>query len=981
VVPLLKTESNLFEVTNNDERNIVYGDIDFKHKTTDLTDEEREEFDEALENRIQECLTELDMDAVIATSSGWSNKVYKSSFRFFIPNRYADKPTMKTWIGQVFKPLFDDEFKPWTKNGDVEGGVDLSVYDSNRKMRMINSNKDGEIRPLRLCGEQTDELLAKTIITYVHPNAQPLVLPSGIVAPARESKSVEVMAPTKGKMLRDLEFKYASLLADLVPVGILNERKSCLNFIWALWKHEQSPRMLELINRCCAKSPKYHETDPITGYNGKHWVQSLINQTNFNKKLGFGTIYFWANQADSKAVSAARKECRIFFSDELFVLDLSGIPVEQYNERWVRPYDFSKYDTLIEHSFLGTGKTRQTIGSVKHNIPGIVRGFERVLYISARRSFTSFAWNELRAEGLRFENYNNAEGRLSKHNRLFVQVESLWRLDDGFQPYDLVILDESESLLAQFASRETHKENLINNHIIFERVVSSARKALFADAFISNRTLNIVRSLRNLEHTLYRQNTFQPYNRTAEHLIECAVGFGKGTPDLIGLEKRMTDTLKANKRIVGVFGSRNRGEDFEQIVKKIPGKKCKYYHGQSPADDRNELNNTALHWSALDALLYTSTITIGVSYEGAPYDELFLLGCAGTSTPRDIAQSLLRCRKITSEKLTYTSNLKCIKSSVRGYENIAAELEEKTKRMHNIHPGLQWKNPPVWAVKNYIFNENEKRISAAEYDQVMRRYLELSGYKVTDVKTNENYADGSAIVRYWDDVQLLTDAEVAYAETLKDGSAAWELRKYRLTKRVKDLEAAKEIWNHFFYNHNIGLEAAFWNLYTEYSQTFNYMIHGVAKTTYAMMVGHNAEQRNEMEKLCKLLGITNSQTSFVLTHDQFVDLLPRLNAAHLEKTFGWRSDAKEKTTLRYGVNLLNNIWKTWSNPKAEHCVQPINKRRKRIGGKQEWIYDYQFVPNELIWGNLRLPSSTTGSGEDTEAAVQKDIFLECMIQD
>ena len=965
---LVKRNIDCYELTNEDDQNRLYFDVDLYVPIADYDEEEREDLDIDVRHHCQELLESLlGSDIVAATCSRPvpSKSAFKVSWRFYSESLFADKPTQKAYVVDVLNPALVKRLQD-TNLPPIQ--FDANIYDIHRKIRMVGSVKDGETVPLQL--EYAN--VRDSFITYIPTTATRFIyatVPRTVV-----SESTPFVA---GVALADHEWDYCQKIVNLVPLKRIDDRSDCLKIIWGMWKHEQSDRMFTLICQVCAKSEKYALSE--LGRSGAEWVRYIINQCRMT--VGFGTIVWFATQENSKAASAARRESQICFSDELFSLNLDGFAVERYEDKWVRPYSFATVDTLLIHSHLGTGKTRQTIGSKAMGVQGILAGRKRILYISARRSFTYFAHAELAKEGIDFVNYETSSGKLSRHDRLFIQVESLHRLNEDFTKYDLVVCDESESLLTQFHSLTTNKQNIIPNHSAFERVISTATKVLFADAFISNRTLNIVRHLRNLNHTLYIQNTYQPYARTAIHYLEEQTGFKKGTPAINQLVDCMKVSLKANKKIVGIFGAKTTGDAVYETLQKIPNKSIKFYSGDSPQERRDELKDTAKHWSSLDALMYTSTITIGVSFDKSYYDELFLVGCVGTALPRDTAQALLRCRTIKDNKLTYTCNLRGIKPATIGYEAIAAEIEEKNNRLTELFEGVKWATPPRWVLENTIYNENERRISATEYETVMERYLVLSGYTIT--KINDGAEAPGGMEYPWDSIPLLSDSDAAYLESAREvfGLNRWALKKYKFLKIV-EANTAHRAWDDYIGCKNrFNTEPAFWNLWNEYSRTLNFVIDESSKKLWAAFVPNDTLRRIEIERLRTLFCMNHSQETKTLTHDEFTTLIPRIgDTGKLEKLFGWTSEAKDKTSSSYYCSLINAIWRSWGDPGRKldggaPCFGAINKRKKQVNGKREWIYDYTFSPNYL-WSALKFSGAVVGNRENAEVLNhQQDVIL------
>ena len=307
------------------------------------------------------------------------------------------------------------------------------------------------------------------------------------------------------------------------------------------------------------------------------------------------------------------------------------------------------------------------MGDSKLNIQGIINDFKRVLFISGRKSFTAYALSELKQRGIFFQSYENNRNTLSECDKLFIQVESLWKLNSAFQKYELIIFDESETILHQFHSTTTNKEHMIDNHIVFERLIASADKIIASDAFITDRTINIFKQLRNKQRTIFIKNTFNPYSRIATEIMP----FTKDTrvPNIGLFIHKILESIKAKKKIVIVWTSKTKGISFAKTYLEPltqEGLKYKFYNGNSTKDERAQLGDVNKHWAQLDVLMYTTSITVGISYnnQSAIFDELFLYASSASATPRDIAQALLRCRHITDNKLTYVCDLRGQLSSI-----------------------------------------------------------------------------------------------------------------------------------------------------------------------------------------------------------------------------------------------------------------------------------------------------------------------------
>lgn len=237
-----------------------------------------------------------------------------------------------------------------------------------------------------------------------------------------------------------------------------------------------------------------------------------------------------------------------------------------------------------------------------------------------------------------------------------------------------------------------------------------------------------------MERAVSITNTHQPYARQAIYLP----GEDK-KPELSAFLERIMQAIAAKRKIAIVWTSVKRGREFaEQYLEplvKSQGLRYAFYCSESTRAQRDELRDVEQAWAPLDVLMYTTSITVGLSYnptsESAPaFDELFLYACAASATPRDVAQALLRCRVLKANRLTYTIDLRGSQPSVRGLTAVKQMGADKKRRLVLTHPVVDWHGAPKWAEDNWAYNENEQRISRCVYREVLERYLLKCGYEL-----------------------------------------------------------------------------------------------------------------------------------------------------------------------------------------------------------------------------------------------------------
>jgi len=221
----LKTRVDCYEVLNEIGR--PYGDIDGK-----CIPETFEEIDRKTREEIETFLSD-ESYSLMTASSVHHNKI---SWRFVMTDYSVNKSDNKLWISQIKLNL-------------PEGvKLDTGVYGANQKMRMLNSNKDGENRPLRLVKGQPID----TIISYVPETCEYLEV---------KKKTKETLI---SKILNELT---RDSYEDWITVGMV-----CFN----------EKEDIEVWNNWSRKSPKWK-----AGECAKKWATFTKGSANINLLWSF----------------------------------------------------------------------------------------------------------------------------------------------------------------------------------------------------------------------------------------------------------------------------------------------------------------------------------------------------------------------------------------------------------------------------------------------------------------------------------------------------------------------------------------------------------------------------------------------------------------------------------------------------------------------------------------------------------------------
>jgi hypothetical protein len=836
--------------------------------------------------------------------------------------------------------------------------IDTAPYGSSQSFRLPYQSKWKSWEARRFLPFPVDNLMdhGLTESSYVEAHVATIGVYEPVAAwliegTIKSSRNAEMNKPTKGVHSPEYD-KVAELTRFLSPT-FLQGYKDAMNLIFCLWNVEQTDRMHDLIHATCQRANNYEY----------RWVQNLIRSWKYSA-FSVGSLVVWATASTSKdAVSAVLKRFAVTYQNELF--DRSMVPSRHttIHERYVPPLIFENSRTIILQSHLGTGKTVAISEMIQYG------RYERILIVSPRKSYTYSQMGALRethkaASGSMpfFESYLDHSGPLGHLPYLILQAESLWRIK-GAEDYDLVIMDESESILCQMHSVVTHGPHMIDNHVVLETVLRGSLRAVFADAFISDRTFHAVRELRD-ETTHFIENTYQPYDRTAISLAP--IHKDKRVANLGALCERIMEALKAGRKIVVLWTSKKRGLWFAKQF--LANTAHAFYHSGSSAEDVAGLRDVSTTWRDIQCLMMTTSITVGLSYDPkiaeAEFDEAFLYGSSASAIPRDIAQSLLRVRVLKANRLTYVLETRVASSQEkRGFRAVAAALTAKEQQLTQRHPLVTWATCPAWARYNHCYNINEERISRMEYREILQRYMILSGYALMEethvpeaaIGLQMELEDSERLL--WDNIDDINyDVAQEWLAAMKKGEATPEMvlqyKKAVFRMQLRDgvsEDDCKALWARFY---GEGHEGRFWNVVKERRQTATSLAWEEAGERYGIMAKGTLKARDTMGRFLEIVGLAHSQATAVFSHERLVELAGPLEAAEKEL----REGMGLRTTRRKGawgvthtIDLIRVMLETWGCS----VVESETHRPKKDGPRQR-DYTLHINPNNKLWENIMV---------------------------
>ena len=349
----------------------------------------------------------------------------------------------------------------------------------------------------------------------------------------------------------------------------------------------------------------------------------------------------------------------------------------------------------------------------------------------------------------RFVCYLDKKKNIGDENALILQAESLHKIDN--RVYDYVIIDECESVLNQMTSIGTHKEHLLRNFDILERLIRNARHTVFMDAFIGNRTRDFINSFKT--EYLIEKYTSLPVKRTFDVIDK----FSNWVEEIV-------KDIKEGKKLYIFCTSKNKILTLlKPRLDMITDKEFLYYH----TDSKFKLDNIKEDWTNISGGVITnSVITNGCNFDVKNvFDRIYIFANASSrNNVRDIIQSHMRVRHINDNHLRLCvdtkrngiSYLPVIKSHIDRNFRISELYHKYTLELYDKLPNYE--RLPVRFRELLINNTMEHNKSVMQLSEMMLIYLEKCGYTqiqlVKDDMIDENEEEPIMID---EDVEMTTD--------------------------------------------------------------------------------------------------------------------------------------------------------------------------------------------------------------------------------
>ena len=574
--------------------------------------------------------------------------------------------------------------------------------------------------------------------------------------------------------------------------------------------------------------------------------------------------------------------------------------------------------SLIVKSRYGSGKTTFVQRLIKERKP------KRVLFITYRQTLARDIMKNFSKLG--FKNYLDAHENRSvwEAPRLIIQIDSLMHLlsgsDGSFKKaYDMIIIDESESLLAHIDEKTMEKKE-IGIFNFFDALLKQCGKILFMDGDMSQRSLTFAKYYGDLTYIKNKNidgnkvmNLIQDEEQWKEQLRADLTTYFKADPKF-----RVCVVSQSSNRVDSLYNEIR--EEFPHlVVKKLVGSDG----GETKREFFEDINKTL---EDANVFLYSPVIEAGVDIT-VPIKKVYGVLCSNSNSQRAFLQMISRCRNVEEPRIDVLKGEGLDLNSNYNFWRFAEVQELNKHTVDETRAEFIFEDGEIKMQENAL---NKHRKSISIYNEVerlnkhpklfinyLRRLAEAKGIKFeVQAKT-----EGTTTTK------KKTKANVKVEQILKAKDLSpEEYERLRLRKKVgktttqENLRAEKFYWQQFFSTGKLDEDVLPNFLYGN----------------------------NPFRNFLSLIDVQNHRAEDNLRSEKFLEQVRIVN--RLLELLGWQSARDENQLLKDTVK--DNF--------AEKVVSdPLFKRQKRLnelfGLEKAYNIHAGMTPQQiLMWANSLL---------------------------
>lgn len=488
--------------------------------------------------------------------------------------------------------------------------------------------------------------------------------------------------------------------------------------------------------------------------------------------------------------------------NNIYNIKIGEIEKEIISSDIIKPYSFPDYDVLCVNAPMGSGKTK--------NIHNLINKYKNIIFVTFRVTLI----NQLSKNFKKFIKYSDIEEKvinLDIHNKVITTIDSLHRI---VGECDLLIIDEFTYTLSHLTDYVKEREMVYST--LTQYLNNNNTKVLALDALMNENDIEFLTYFKkNIKYIKYENDTHKN-KKIINYNNNLGLFFNKVVKD-----------IENNKKIYICSNSKSHILFYENILKnKFTNKKISCITSDNA--EFFDIND----WDESDIVLYSPSITAGISYEKKRFDTCYGFFINISAIAEMSIQQLFRIRNINTNEIHLCTSYMGRTDYDIELQNIKKLISERDKCIVKGLPGINFnciKNEIVEDDYFCLFVNNKRKIyiSRNDYNKRLIELLNIQGIK--NIKNIYGEKDKELTTKYrifnksnkeklFDDILNADDINEEEAEILKknrniNNEDYIKLKKYLFKNlyiikdinkdKIKDFYGKRNIFNNLievFYN-------------------------------------------------------------------------------------------------------------------------------------------------------------------------------------
>ena len=489
--------------------------------------------------------------------------------------------------------------------------------------------------------------------------------------------TLEDIIPLKDVKLPNIDFEFDSAIKILEHIpNRKGQHKLGRTIMWCImnWFYHEEGNS-ETAFKIFQEWEKPHERNSPQSY--QSWVDCEKSQ----RWWGRQKIQHLLEKIYGSALPNPRLDT---FNRQFIKGEITDITNTKCNTKYLRQEDIGKEKYCCMKLGMGKGKTYTTIEwlinecnkNPKLKICWVTNRISMALNLMDRLNGNNDTKLKGKGRNLKFKNYKEvgisgfggkAQTSNKRHmirnevGRIVIELESIhYSSADGYNneagmDYDIVVIDEIESVFNSFRSDKTHGAGRFydTNYHRFEEIMINAKKVFLMDAYFHHRTIDYIKILEPQASINLIQSDDDKIDKVIHNHQSFYSWYNKIVDDINKNKKLYIfypfKTGKGSVQKLSIDGLKQR------LLHNCPNleyDKVLVYQGDMSDKAKKELEKVNDIWKEARVIITNSCITVGVNYEYDDFDKVYL-SYADILNPRDVIQSSFRIRKTKEDIIEF----------------------------------------------------------------------------------------------------------------------------------------------------------------------------------------------------------------------------------------------------------------------------------------------------------------------------------------